>query len=335
MACVSCMSTFDLRLDDEPVICLESFPGVEDVVVFTLKPAYSMSNNAARPEFRPEILFTVNGEAVPVVLNEDRCISGDYPEDCYIADYRPVPGDRMNVEVSSEGFRTVKARTCIPEPFPERRIDYRSVKVGEREYCILYVTFEDDADTDFAYGLQVYNENTYFYDGMTEIIGDRYSGSQIADDYDIAPVSLEGVGLSFDEWRLSDYPNVACWTDDGFDGKEKTISMAVRAYQYGDVPAYDSFFVHESEMEVYDDEFNMIGKCDVLSRNRLALYTMSDEFYKYALAKESAEENAGFFAGIAPSNFCYSNIEGGYGVFAGIYREETDWITPEFIENNR
>ena len=46
-------------------------------------------------------------------------------------------------------------------------------------------------------------------------------------------------------------------------------------------------------------------------------------------------ENAGFVAGLAPSNFCYSNIENGYGAFAGVCRVETDWITQDFIENNR
>ena len=62
---------------------------------------------------------------------------------------------------------------------------------------------------------------------------------------------------------------------------------------------------------------------------------MSEEFHNYVGAQALVYENAGFFAGLAPSNFCYSNVEGGYGVFAGVYCEHTDWITPEFIENNR
>lgn len=334
--CVSCMSVFDLKLDDEPVICLESFPGVEDVVVFSLRPAYSMSNSPTKPEFRPEIVFTVNGETVPVVQNTDFCVRGEYPEDCYIADYKPVPGDRMSIRVSSEGFRPISARTSIPEPFPDRKIDYRSEVVGEREYCILYVTFEDDASTDFTYGMQVHNELlTHFTEGKKEITYVRYAGEQIADDYNIAPMSLDGIRLCFDGWRMSDYANVACWSDDNFNGRQKTISMTVRAYQYDEISAYDSFFVREYERELYDEEYNVVGKCNVQERNKLILYTMTDEFYKYSLAKESARENAGFFAGIAPSNFCYSNVEGGYGVFAGVYCEHTDWITPEFIENNR
>jgi hypothetical protein len=37
---------------------------------------------------------------------------------------------------------------------------------------------------------------------------------------------------------------------------------------------------------------------------------------------------------IAPSSYCYSNIDNGYGAFAGVTIVETDWITKEFIENN-
>ena len=48
--------------------------------------------------------------------------------------------------------------------------------------------------------------------------------------------------------------------------------------------------------------------------------------------KELIEDNADMFAGLAPSNFCYSNIGGGYGIFGGVSIVETDWITPEFIE---
>ena len=79
----------------------------------------------------------------------------------------------------------------------------------------------------------------------------------------------------------------------------------------------------------------MIDSYPGVSHTKLLLYTMSPEFYKYAVAQELILDNADFFAGIAPSNFCYSNIKGGYGAFAGIYRVETDWITREFIENNR
>ena len=86
---------------------------------------------------------------------------------------------------------------------------------------------------------------------------------------------------------------------------------------------------------MYDEDGNVKEMYRVIKRNKLLLYTMSDELYKYSLAKELIEDNADMFAGLAPSNFCYSNIVGGYGIFGGVSIVETDWITPEFIEKNR
>lgn len=335
--CASCIMPFDPEFDDQPFICLNAFPGVEDMVVFSIFPAYSLSNSAEKPGFDPEITFTVNGEIIPVVLNTGFCMSDKYPEDRYVADYKPVPGDEMTVEVSSEGFRSVSARTSVPELFPESKIDYRPVKVGDREYNVVYVTFNDDARTDRAYGVQIYNEVIRISDDSTEVNTYAYAGSQITDEFDMAPVSLDGMRVNFNEWDM-DIPggSLAVWDDTDFNGKENTLSMTVASYTFGGVSGYDSFFEHEYTEHGYDEDGVVyLNAYRVLSHNKLVLYTMSDEFYKYAVAQRLIGDNAGVFAGIAPSNFCYSNVVNGYGAFAGVTSVSTDWITPEFIENNR
>lgn len=331
LAAASCMKPFDLKLDDEPIIYLEAFPGVEDVVVFNIQPGYAYSNTALKPEFKPEIHFTVNGEEIPVVLNEG-CRFGDrFPETSYVADYKPVPGDRMAVEVHSEGFSSIYAQTSIPQPFPERKIDYRVVQTAERDYNVIFVSFKDDADIPLAYGMQIHEETTYYKpDVEPETYYYLYAGDQIADDYEFAPQSFEGITMNFNGWSVQRGDYIAGWDDELFAGQDKTISMVVNSYG----PA-DSFFEHTFDNPLYDESGEVIGNYPGISHNKLLLYTMSPEFYKYAVAQELILDNADFFAGIAPSNFCYSNIKGGYGAFAGIYRVETDWITREFIENNR
>ena len=331
LVAASCMKPFDLKLDDEPIIYLEAFPGVEDVVVFNIQPGYAYSNTALKPEFKPEIHFTVNGEEIPVVLNEG-CRFGDrFPEISYVADYKPVPGDRMAVEVHSEGFSSIYAQTSIPQPFPERKIDYRVVQTAERDYNVIFVSFKDDADIPLAYGMQIHEETTYYKpDVEPETYYYLYAGDQIADDYEFAPQSFEGITMNFNGWSVQRGDYIAGWDDELFAGQDKTISMVVNSYG----PA-DSFFEHTFDNPLYDESGEVIGNYPGISHNKLLLYTMSPEFYKYAVAQELILDNADFFAGIAPSNFCYSNIKGGYGAFAGIYRVETDWITREFIENNR
>ena len=330
-AAASCMKPFDLKLDDEPIIYLEAFPGVEDVVVFNIQPGYAYSNTALKPEFKPEIHFTVNGEDIPVVLNEGSRFGDRFPETSYVADYKPVPGDRMTVEVHSEGFSSIYAQTSIPQPFPKRKIDYRVVQTAERDYNVIFVSFKDDADIPLAYGMQIHEETTYYKpDVEPETYYYLYAGDQIADDYEFAPQSFEGITMNFNGWSVQRGDYIAGWDDELFAGQDKTISMVVNSYG----PA-DSFFEHTFDNPLYDESGEVIGNCPGISHNKLLLYTMSPEFYKYAVAQELILDNADFFAGIAPSNFCYSNIKGGYGAFAGIYRVETDWITREFIENNR
>lgn len=331
LVAASCMKPFDLKLDDEPIIYLEAFPGVEDVVVFNIQPGYAYSNTALKPEFKPEIHFTVNGEDIPVVLNEGSRFGDRFPETSYVADYKPVPGDRMTVEVHSEGFSSIYAQTSIPQPFPERKIDYRVVQTAERDYNVIFVSFKDDADIPLAYGMQIHEETTYYKpDVEPETYYYLYAGDQIADDYEFAPQSFEGITMNFNGWSVQRGDYIAGWDDELFAGQDKTISMVVNSYG----PA-DSFFEHTFDNPLYDESGEVIGNYPGISHNKLLLYTMSPEFYKYAVAQELILDNADFFAGIAPSNFCYSNIKGGYGAFAGIYRVETDWITREFIENNR
>lgn len=332
--CVSCVVPFDMKLDDEPIICLNAFPGVEDVVVFSIEPAYSLSNSAVHPDFSPIIRFTVNGDEIPVVQNTGFCISSDYPEERYIADYRPSPGDEMTIEVSSEGFETVHAHTTIPQPFPERRIDYRTVEVGDREYNVVSVTFKDNEKTSDAYGLQIFNEIIREFIDTTEIYRHYYAGEQIADDYDMAPETLEGMPIHFEGTVMGGW-SLAGWDDSDFNGKEKTLEAVVNTHSWYGTSAYESFFEQEYIHWEYDPERDCQIMADALEHNKLYLYTMSEEFYRYAVAQELIDENAGMFAGIAPSNFCYSNVENGYGAFAGVWRVETDWITPEFIEQNR
>ena len=326
------MAPFDPKFDKEPVIFLEAFPGVEDMVVFSILPAYSLSNSAEKPEFNPEIKFVVNDAVVPVVLNKGFCMSDKYKETSYVADYKPAPGDRMSVEVSSEGFKTIYAETSVPLPFPDRKIDYKELELGDRRLSVLHVSFEDNADTRCAYGLQIIRENrTYYPDDSTAVTVNKYSGNMLEEYYDMAPESMEGISLEFDGWRVrGTYESLSGWNDDSFNGEYKTFSVVPRI-----INSHDGFFEDVWEEDMYDDWGELVGKYKIVSHNKLALYTMTDEFYRYTVAQELIYDNADFFAGIAPSNFCYSNVKNGYGAFAGVYCVETDWITREFIENNR
>ena len=324
-ALCSCVIPFDLDLDDDPVIFLESFPGLEDHVSFKIKPAYSKSNSAVTPPFDPQIVFTVNGKEIPVRPYEGE--GRNVPD--YIADYKAVPGDKMRIEVTSEGFESIYAETVIPDPFPSRKIDYRKEDFGDRQLDVVYVSPENDPQKHYAYGLQIYKEHISYLPDTTMMHTTRYTGDQITDFYDMAPETLDGMEINLGNGMMS------IWKSPAVKGYSDPMMLALDTFSYNGEDTYYQFFVQEGEAYIYDDYGEKIGTYTYFSRNKLILYSLSEEFYKYAVAKELIGDNADFIAGLAPSNFCYSNVKGGCGAFAGVTFVETDWITPEFIENNR
>jgi hypothetical protein len=131
-------------------------------------------------------------------------------------------------------------------------------------------------------------------------------------------------------------PFTACSNDDDeLKAEEENLHNPESDEDQTEVLAYDALEWLQGCLAVVDENGEVVSSERVLSHNKILLYTFSEEFYKYVVAQELKDENADFFAGIAPSNFCYTNIRNGFGAFAGVSRQETDWITPEFIEKNR
>ena len=321
----SCVTPFDPDYDENPVIFVEAFPGLDaDHVDLKIMPAYSKSNTPVVTPFKPDIMFAVNG----TVLQVERSDAG---QGHYVVDYEPVSGDKLTLSVISDGFPTVYAETVIPAEFPDRRIDYRKVESGLDSYDnVLFVTI-NEIDMGCAYGLQICNEARYDSPEEQNIVTYRYAGNLYPDDsgYDelIAP-SLDAVDFALKGEYL--------WAWNGASLIKDEVTFAVQPSTYGSSDeAFESFFVHEEDRDMYDEEGNITGTYRYTCLNKLVLYTMTEEFYKYRVADELQGDYSGFAGVVAPTNYCYSNIDGGYGAFAGVRIVETDWITKEFIESNR
>ena len=326
-AAVSCMTPFDLDYDETPVIFLEAFPGADpDYIKLKIEPAYSKSNSAELPPFNPVIVFEVDGSPVQVEWVDAELGN-------YIAHHKPMPGEKMKVSVSSEGFVGITAETVIPDAFPKRKIDYRLVESGLGRYSsVLYITPES-IDPKWCYGIQFLNE--YSYEDLsgpkTRIY--KYAGRLFPDSDEgfdeLVPMSASAMSLELQGGYLW------AWDGDQLDGNSCVFSLQPVTTWTSESEMYDSFFVNSGEYIIHDDEGNEVGVGEYVDRNKVLLYTMTDEFYKYKVANELESDYVGIVGIIAPANFCYSNINNGYGAFAGIHIVETDWITKEFIENNR
>ena len=322
----SCTVPFDPDFNENPMIFVEGFPGADaEYVKIKVMPAYSRSNTPVMIPFKPVITFKVNGTEIPV-----KCIDAD--GGYYKALHASKPGDKMSISVESEGFQSVYSETSIPEAFPKRKIDYRKVPSGVDTYeDVLFVTISD-VNPKYSYGLQICNEVHEYYASETVERTFRYCGYLYPRDAqldEMVPITLEATCIRLygeDLWS---------WNGNTLADGENTFTFMPAGYGYGGMDSYDAFFVQEGTSTRYDEHGNIIEEYQYLDRNKLLLYTISDEFYKYSIAQEFQGDNDGILSIIAPTNFCYSNIDNGYGAFAGIYIVETDWITKEFIENNR
>ena len=56
---------------------------------------------------------------------------------------------------------------------------------------------------------------------------------------------------------------------------------------------------------------------DPSQKLKLLVYTLSEELYGYLNAEYNKNNNVLSMLGLAPSNFAYSNVDGGYGVLGG------------------
>jgi hypothetical protein len=311
----SCVKPFDPDYDLDPVIYLEGYPGADNgMVMFKIMPAYSKSNKAVAIPFRPDITFSVNDEVIAT-----DCI--DQEEGFYTASCDLKPGDNVRISVFSDGFTPAHAETVIPEAFPERKIDYGVEQLGDDTCSVVRVTI-DKKNRAYAYGVQVCTHSAQVIDGEYYEDTYRYAGNLYPTDFEyseMSPMNLEAIDIQI----RGEY--LWAWEARMLDKGPNTFS----------IQTYDDLYISEGDIVIYDEYGNEASTYHYIRKNKLVLYSMSEEFYKYRVAYEYQRDYSGFTGFIAPSNYCYSNVENGFGVFAGVNVIETDWITEEFIENNR
>lgn len=68
-----------------------------------------------------------------------------------------------------------------------------------------------------------------------------------------------------------------------------------------------------------------------LARYRFIVYSVSESFYRYSLARYKSRSDFLAMMGLAPANFAWSNVKGGFGVCAAINGIQTDWYTDDTI----
>lgn len=259
------------------------------------------------PDTTRDPIVMLKGPQVKVVLYEDgvffdslqsRCVQKPYewPFDTimnfYVSMKKTKPGSKYRLEVSCPGYPSASAETALPLIVPIQNAD---TVMYQRHYsqnnidwtdtvCYLDIKFEDPA-----------NNQNYYMPSEYE-----YSYSSTADSGLFLFFLQENLLFEnqFDQYQYarSGSFNSRYFSDDYIDGK-----VASMRYYYGTLNSYGNYSFIPDDVTV-------------------RLYTISEEYYKYNQSKLKYME-----AEHDPNSepvIVYSNVTGGYGIFAGISYSE-------------
>lgn len=355
LAFASCKDDFDVnKLQDSPRLVLYSFPTVGDTTVIAVSksmPIASFKGDKdvqSRQKVDAQVIYKINGveQLVKRIENtqeaqlftqsrNDSCLSWLVGQ--YYAVGKQQAGDKIDIQVSSEGLASVSASTYIPNSVGLQLGDIRigqKASDGESNVDKLEATFHDEASTQDYYSVGVFVKQKRgtavgrmvgqdmtlyardYYDYLE--YENRYKPESINWDFDslaweLSDLSLvtEGEPLLSKKSKLDDdfgfddytyFNNQYIFNDRMISGQNYTLHLeAIGSYSY-------------SEGYYYDDlNWNgMFGRIYIVQ-----LCKMTPEYYRFLKSINDAQSNSWAEAGLMQITPTYSNVKGGFGVVGG------------------
>jgi len=261
--------------------------------LFTNDAPLSVYLTKTRTPFNEKELFIENARVI--IYSENITDTLQYMgEGIYMSSHLGLANSEYRIDVISNGFEKVTARDYIPKQMALPLIVSGfcdSVGVNEHGdyYSQFTITFLDDANAKNNY--EIFIKHLLFEDE----VWDRgcFSNDPI--------IVAEG---------LNDYfPNTVVFSDAFISGKEKELAINYYPVTYSKPTG--------GQGELVDPNYKVI----VYFRNT------SENYYKYKkkLAVHLAGQEFDFWAGSGEPVQMFSNVVGGYGIFAG-YTERIDTI---------
>lgn len=357
----SCKDDFDVnKLQDSPRLVLYSFPTVGDttfIAVSKSMPITSFKGDKdvqSRQKVDARVVYKVNGVEQLVKRIEskqeaqlftqsrnDSCLSWLVGQ--YYAVGKQRAGDKIDIQVSSEGLASVSASTYIPNSVGLQLGDVRlnqNGSDGESNVDKLEATFHDEASTQDYYSVGVFVRQKCGV-AVGKVIGedmplyarDYYDYLAYEDRY-----RNEGIDWNLDSltWELSDLSlitegepllNKRSKLDDdfGFDYytyfnnqyifNDRMINGQNYTLHLETTESYSSSgYVYGSDGYYYNNlNWNgMFGRTYIVQ-----LCKMTPEYYRFLKSINDAQSNSWADAGLMQVTPTYSNVKGGFGVVGG------------------
>lgn len=207
----------------------------------------------------------------------------------YCANFFPKAGIEYSISVEKQGFEMVTAIGMIPKKVPIKNselIPFAGLDEGKLAFSQLSVTFEDPANQTNYYEIMVlgYQDENDIYMLSTN---DKVITSE---SYYPSPILLD-----------ANRPRRLLFNDKQINGQTHTVEMTYSPPQSGNI---DKHYIS------YHQIF-------------LSFRSVSEVYYLYytTLFKHFNDRRADMLFGIAEPGHVYTNIQNGYGVFAGYYED--------------
>lgn len=280
-------------LPDDARIYLECIPGLPDETAVIVGVASPCQGTVPVADLSgTEIHISAGGH--PVALKYDG-MAFDGTSVSFVIDGRFAPGDRVLCHVSVPGLGNVSAESTVP-PAPEAFL--RMERSANGENLNFYVDVDDPLGADY-YAVSFARKAVEHYG--TGVKEDLRSPA-----FEVLSVDGTFYGANADLRRSGEQPFFFSDDRSSCDG---VLSFAVScAYVQDTVHDYDSF-----------------GKFGIAYMYRVRVYRLSQEFYRYCLARYSIDNDELSSLGWAPSNFSYTNVLGGFGVLGAVCCLDLGW----------
>jgi hypothetical protein len=332
----SCEKKFDLKMGGEKIIFVECFPGIKDFIALKVLPALPLNCDYDINRFSPDVKLMVNGDMVEVKYMEQGDSLRGIPAGYWVAEYAPLPDDKVKVVVSADGFETVESESVVPIPLSDYRLDYEVYDATQGTKAVIKpaeyvgpepnynlwlnvrVEVKDSPKAGDAYGIQFVREtiSTYvnFLGGVQRDTSVYYSSGVVPDmsDTPLLPQTSTILNVKFDGISCNTYDGVIMFLDRKFNGGSVVLE-AVNTYSQG-------FTIEEK------DETGRHALYSEKCRYKIRIYRFTSDFSRYAYAQNQIDNNIFGEIGLAPAGYAYSNIKNGAGILAGALMLETDWL---------
>ncbi|NQU86129.1 MAG: DUF4249 family protein, partial [Mariniphaga sp.] len=229
-----------------------------------------------------KVLWYVNG-----VLSDTLIFNDDFNGYTTNYFYFPTEGNTYSVKIVKGGFRNVSATNYVPSEVKIKNLEVTELAGIDEEksaYTSISLTFKDPIAT----------QN--FYEIIVSPVGEDkqkfrlWSSDKIitAEVYYPSPLAVEAKN-----------PRRLLFNDKHFNGKEKNIIL------YYEPPQFENIHRRWIGFHIID----------------IHLRSVTEEYYNYytSMLQHKNNQESDILYGLGEPVNVYSNIEGGYGVFAGYY----------------